>query len=76
MKTEYKSRVNGCDVIVIKVNGSPKLATVTSEYGARTAEVGLWCDGFSIIDYDGCWEIPSEIVKALEEMGYECEGVA
>ena len=33
-------------------------------------EGGLWFDGKTVIDYDGCFELPSAVRKALNDSGY------
>lgn len=34
------------------------------------SEGGLWFDGKTIEDYDGCYELPEEVQIALKELGY------
>lgn len=34
---------------------------------------GFVVDGNSVIDYDGCFEIPREVEKALRVLGYSIE---
>ena len=36
-------------------------------------EGGIWFDGKQIEDYDGCFELPEEVVAALNELGYSLE---
>ena len=32
---------------------------------------GLWFEGLSLIDYDGCWELNKSVIRGLRELGYE-----
>ena len=32
---------------------------------------GLWFDGDVLEDYDGCYELPEEVIMALHELGYK-----
>lgn len=34
---------------------------------------GLWFEGKSIVDYDGCFELPKEVKMALTHLGYDLE---
>ena len=34
---------------------------------------GLWFENKSLIDYDGVYELPNEIIKALIENGYNMD---
>ena len=36
-------------------------------------EGGIWFDGKQIEDYDGCFELPEEVVAALNELGYSLD---
>lgn len=36
-------------------------------------EGGIWFDGKQIDDYDGCFELPEEVVAALNELGYSLD---
>ena len=36
-------------------------------------EGGIWFDGKQIEDYDGCFELPEEVVAALNELGYSID---
>lgn len=31
---------------------------------------GLWFDGKELVDYDGCYELPEEVMLAIKERGY------
>jgi hypothetical protein len=31
---------------------------------------GLWFEGKSLIDYDGVYELPSEVIAGIRELGY------
>lgn len=33
-------------------------------------EGGIWFDGKQVEDYDGCFELPDEVITALNELGY------
>lgn len=33
----------------------------------------LWFDGDVLEEYDGCYELPEEVVIALKELGYKVE---
>lgn len=37
------------------------------------AEGGLWFDNKTLVDYDGVFELPEQIVNKLDEMGYNVE---
>lgn len=39
------------------------------------ADIGLQWDGNKLVDYDGVAEIPKEVVKALEDRGFDCSEV-
>lgn len=36
-------------------------------------EGGLYFDGKILNDYDGCFNLPSEVISALTFLGYVCE---
>lgn len=36
-------------------------------------EGGIWFDGKQVEDYDGCFELPEEVVAALNELGYSLD---
>jgi hypothetical protein len=31
---------------------------------------GLWFEGKNLIDYDGVYELPSEVIAGIRELGY------
>lgn len=37
------------------------------------AEIGLWFDGKVLVDYDGVFELPLELVQWLRELGFTVE---
>lgn len=37
------------------------------------AEGGLWFVGKELVDYDGIFALPTEIIDILEKKGYDCE---
>lgn len=37
------------------------------------AEGGLWFKGKELVDYDGVFELPTEVISILEKGGYNCE---
>jgi len=37
------------------------------------AEGGLWFEGKELTDYDGVFELPTEIINILEKAGYDCD---
>jgi hypothetical protein len=39
------------------------------------AEGGLWFDGKDVMDFDGVFELPEEIMTKLNELGYDCSNV-
>lgn len=36
------------------------------------SEGGLWFEDKTLVDYDGCYDLPEEVQLALKELGYEC----
>lgn len=36
------------------------------------AEGGLWFEGKELVDYDGVFALPAEIINILEKAGYDC----
>lgn len=39
------------------------------------AEGGLWFDGLVLMDYDGVYSLPQEILDKLNELGYNTEEI-
>jgi len=39
------------------------------------SEGGLWFEDKTLIDYDGCYELPEEVQLALKELGYSLEEI-
>lgn len=37
----------------------------------KYSEGGLWFKGKSLVDYDGCYELPEEVAIALMDLGYD-----
>lgn len=37
------------------------------------AEGGLWFEGKELIEYDGVFSLPTEIINKLEELGYNAD---
>ena len=37
------------------------------------SEGGLWFETSWLVDYDGCYELPKEVLMALHELGYKEE---
>lgn len=35
------------------------------------SEGGLWFEGKELVDYDGCYELPEEVILAIKELEYE-----
>lgn len=38
-------------------------------------EGGLWFDNFALVDYDGYYELPREVIQALKDMGLNVDYV-
>ena len=38
-------------------------------------EGGLWFDGNQLIDYDGIDTLPDEVIKLIQELGYETDSI-
>jgi hypothetical protein len=52
----------------------PEQAYVTWEAdGEVVAEIGLWFNNKSLVDYDGVSLLPKQLITWLEEMGYTME---
>ena len=41
--------------------------------GEVVAEIGLWFNGKSVVDYDGVFELPKQLIEWLQSMGYTTE---
>lgn len=39
------------------------------------SEGGLWFEDKTLVDYDGCYELPEEVQLALNELGYSLEEI-
>ncbi len=39
------------------------------------AEGGLWFEGKTLVDYDGVYSLPEEIVELLENNGFNCDEI-
>ena len=37
------------------------------------SEGGLWFEGKELVDYDGCFELPKEVVMAVLELGFDID---
>ena len=35
------------------------------------SEGSLWFEDKKLVDYDGCYELPEEVILAIKELGYE-----
>lgn len=53
--------------------GSFELADVKTGGNKWYAEGGLWFDEKELVDYDGVFELPEEILDKLEEWGFNVE---
>ena len=43
--------------------------------GEIVAEIGLWFNGKVLVDYDGVFELPEQLITWLNEMGYNTEEI-
>ena len=50
---------------------APVMAEVSSKTGDHYAEVGLQFKGLELVDYDGVFEMPSEVVALLKDNGFD-----
>ena len=37
------------------------------------SEGGLWFEDKTLVDYDGCYELPEEVVMAVTELGFNVD---
>lgn len=44
-----------------------------TELGEDGGSGGLWFHDGCLVDYDGVYELPIEIVEALESLGFNCD---
>ena len=54
-------------------DGVPVCAEVFGEREEHYAEVGLWFDGKDLVDYDGVFALPDEVIEMLEDAGYNVD---
>lgn len=38
-------------------------------------EGGLWFEGKTLVDYDGCYELPQVVITILEDEGFDCSEI-
>lgn len=50
---------------------APVMAEVSSKTGDHHAEVGLKFEGLELVDYDGVFEMPSEVIDLLKKNGLD-----
>ena len=36
---------------------------------------GLWFEGKELVDYDGVYSLPDEVIKAIEMLGYDASNM-
>ena len=65
---EIGARERGVTVLVHLRNGVPTCAEVFGE--EHHAEIGLWWEGKTLVDYDGVFEMPRELAEVLTEHGF------
>lgn len=68
------------DIFSHEENGVPYSAEVyatdDSEYAEDYyADLGLTFEGNKLVDYDGCFELPNEVIEMLKSMGYDTSEV-
>lgn len=78
--TALNEREKGVTVILWKRENElkPCLAEVFSTNGENEnnhAEIGLTFEGNNLIDYDGVYECPNEVLTMLRDAGYNTEEV-
>ena len=69
--TQLTDTTNGVEVVLHLRNGVPRFAEIIS--GDHYADIGLTIEGKELVDYDGVFELPKEILLMLKELGYTME---
>jgi hypothetical protein len=52
---------------------TPRCAEVFSDNGAEHAEIGLGWLGKKLIDYDGVFDLPVQVMDFLDELGFDTQ---
>ena len=71
--TDLTEAETGLEVNIHWKDGVPRCAEIFGEQEEHYAEIGLEFDGKDLIDYDGVFELPSEVAEMLKEAGYRIE---
>lgn len=64
---------SGVEVIIHTRDGGDGVTPCSAEIICGEdgyAEIGLWFDEKELVDYDGVFSLPHEVVVLLEELGY------
>ena len=58
-----------------EVEQTEKEIQMFGEQESIYVEGGLWFDGNLLIDYDGIDELPEEVIKLIQELGYDTDSI-
>ncbi len=62
---------DGVNVTITLRDGVPVCADVHSDDCSEYAELGLEMEGKKLVGYDGCFELPNEVIELLVAHGFE-----
>lgn len=68
-------RANGVEVVLHRTLSGycAEVMDIKTGGDAHYAEVGIWVEGNVLMDYDGVFDLPSEVREMLKEEGVVCD---